>query len=117
MTEFRARFIGKCSPVHVFWGALDLAVTRFSGRSAPPHPGGIPNLPDVVTREAYSHEVSSCGFWPGGGRSLTPLSILMRTRRRRGFREAAVRPAEAFHSTPRAVKFILPYRAVRQAEN
>jgi hypothetical protein len=66
-TEFRARFIGKCSPVHYFWGAPDLAVTRFSGRTAPVHPGGIPNLPDRVTREAYSHEVSSAGFWPGGG--------------------------------------------------
>ena len=65
--RFRARFIGKCSPVHFFWGAPDLAVTRFSGRPAPEHPGGIPNLPDRVTREAYSHEVSSCGFWPGGG--------------------------------------------------
>jgi hypothetical protein len=64
---FRARFIGKCSPVHLFWGAPDLAVTRFSGRTAPEHPGGIPNLPDRVTREAYSHEVSSSGFWPGGG--------------------------------------------------
>ena len=64
--EFRARFIGKCSPVHFFWGGLDLAVTRFSGRRAPPHPGGVPNLPDWVAREAYSHEVSSCGFWPGG---------------------------------------------------
>ena len=62
---FRGRFIGKCSPVHLFWGAMDLAVTRFSGRPAPEHPGGIPNLPDRVTREAYSHEVSSCGFWPG----------------------------------------------------
>jgi hypothetical protein len=67
LKEFRARFIGKCSPVHFFWGAPDLAVTRFSGRRAPEHPGGIPNLPDRVTREAYSHEVSSCGFWPGGG--------------------------------------------------
>jgi hypothetical protein len=65
--KFRARFLGKCSPVHFFWGAADLAVTRFSGRAAPEHPGGIPNLPDWVTREAYSHEVSSCGFWPGGG--------------------------------------------------
>ena len=64
---FRSSFIGKCSPVHLFWGAPDLAVTRFSGRPAPPHPGGIPNLPDSVTREAYSHEVSSAGFWPGGG--------------------------------------------------
>ena len=66
-TRFRARFAGKCSPVHFFWGAPDLAVTRFSGRRAPEHPGGVPNLPDAVAREAYSHEVSSCGFWPGGG--------------------------------------------------
>src|SRR6266550_3368687 len=66
-TAFRARFIGKCSPVHFFWGSFDLAVTRFSGRRAPEHPGGVPHLPDAVTREAYSHEVSSCGFWPGGG--------------------------------------------------
>ena len=68
--EFRARFVGKCSPVHYFWGAPDLAVTRFSGRPAPEHPGGVPHLPDRVAREAYSHEVSSCGFWPGGGRLL-----------------------------------------------
>jgi hypothetical protein len=65
--RFRARFIGKCSPVHFFWGAPDLAVTRFSGRKAPEHPGGVPHLPDAVAREAYSHEVSSCGFWAGGG--------------------------------------------------
>src|SRR6202045_3593845 len=65
--EFRSGFCGKCSPVHFFWGSFDLAVTRFSGRPAPPHPGGIPHLPDAVAREAYSHEVSSAGFWPGGG--------------------------------------------------
>jgi len=65
--EFRARFIGKSSPVHFFWGSFDLALTRFSGRPAPSHPGGVPNLPNWVAREAYSHEVSSCGFWPGGG--------------------------------------------------
>src|SRR5262249_25338085 len=65
--EFRAHFIGKCSPVHFFWGSFDLAVTRFSGRQAPSHPGGVPNFPDWVAREAYSHEVSSAGFWPGGG--------------------------------------------------
>ena len=65
--QFRTRFLGKVSPVHFFWGSFDHAVTRFSGRKAPPHPGGIPNLPDAVTREAYSHEVSSAGFWPGGG--------------------------------------------------
>src|SRR6202008_2379247 len=63
---FRSTFLGKVSPVHFFWGSFDLAVTRFSGRRAPLHPGGIPNLPDPVTREAYSHEVSSAGFWPGG---------------------------------------------------
>jgi len=69
---FRARFIGKVSPVHFFWGAPDLAVTRFSGRRAPLHPGGVPNLPDWVARESYSHEVSSCGFWPGGGAIAYP---------------------------------------------
>jgi hypothetical protein len=66
LDRFRARYRGKCSPVHLFWGSFDLAVTRFSGRPAPVHPGGIPHLPDVVTREAYSHEVISAGFWPGG---------------------------------------------------
>jgi len=70
--EFRGRFIGKSSPVHFFWGAPDLAVTRFSGRRAPLHPGGVPNLPDWVARESYSHEVSSCGFWPGGGAIAYP---------------------------------------------
>ena len=67
LKDFRTGFVGKVSPVHLFWGSFDLAVTRFSGRSAPLHPGGIPGLPDAVTREAYSHEVSSAGFWPGGG--------------------------------------------------
>ena len=66
-SHFRTGFLGKASPVHFFWGSFDLAVTRFSGRPAPPHPGGVPNLPDAVAREAYSHEVSSAGFWPGGG--------------------------------------------------
>ena len=75
--EFRARFVGKCSPVHYFWGAPDLAVTRFSGRPAPEHPGGVPHLPDRVAREAYSHEVSSCGFWPGGGPVAYRCSIPM----------------------------------------
>jgi hypothetical protein len=84
---FRTRFVGKCSPVHFFWGSFDLAVTRFSGRSAPLHPGGVPHLPDAVTREAYSHEVSSAGFWPGGGATLRmPLSILIATRRLRASR-------------------------------
>ncbi len=71
--QFRSGFIGKCSPVHLFWGSFDLAVTRFSGRTAPPHPGGIPNCPDWITREAYSHEVSSCGFWPGGDAMPYPV--------------------------------------------
>jgi hypothetical protein len=71
--EFRSEFCGKCSPVHFFWGSFDLAVTRFSGRPAPPHPGGVPHLPDVVAREAYSQEVSSLGFWPGNAAMPTPI--------------------------------------------
>ncbi len=71
--EFRAGFCGKCSPVHFFWGSFDLAVTRFSGRRAPPHPGGVPHLPDAVAREAYSHEVSSLGFWPGNEMMPEPI--------------------------------------------
>ena len=79
--QFRSGFIGKCSPVHFFWGAPDLAVTRFSGRTAPEHPGGIPNLPDRVTREAYSHEVSSAGFWAGGGRDRVSRVLRLRVSR------------------------------------
>ena len=71
--RFRAGFVGKGSPVHFFWGSFDLAVTRFSGREAPPHPGGVPGLPDRITREAYSHEVSSAGFWPGGVVAADPI--------------------------------------------
>jgi len=95
---FRARFSGKCSPVHFFWGAPALAVTRFSGRRAPEHPGGVPNLPDWVTREAYSHEVSSCGFWPGGG--LVPYAAFYSYAypEPTGFSEAEVRPRAAFYS-------------------
>src|SRR5262249_16389456 len=70
--HFRSEFCGKCSPVHFFWGSFDLAVTRFSGRAAPTHPGGVPHLPDSVTREAYSHEVSSLGFWPGNAAMPDP---------------------------------------------
>ncbi len=77
LEQFRTGFIGKCSPVHFFWGSFDLAVTRFSGRRAPPHPGGVPGLPDAVVREAYSREVSSAGFWPGGGGWITQPSIPM----------------------------------------
>jgi hypothetical protein len=114
MKEFRARFIGKCSPVHLFWGALDLAVTRFSGRKAPQHPGGVPNLPDWVTREAYSHEVSSCGFWPGGGAVSYPAFYSYAYPEPPGFSDAAVRPHTAFYSAD-LHEFILPYDAVRQS--
>jgi hypothetical protein len=113
---FRARFIGKCSPVHYFWGAPDLAVTRFSGRRAPEHPGGVPNLPDRVTREAYSHEVSSCGFWPGGGPVPHAGFYSYAYPEPDGFSNAKVAPAAAFYSGDLR-EFILPYDAVRQAAN
>jgi hypothetical protein len=111
---FRARFIGKCSPVHFFWGAPDLAVTRFSGRRAPEHPGGVPNLPDWVTREAYSHEVSSCGFWAGGGQVPHAAFYSYAYPEPTGFAQAKVRPAAAFYSTDLR-EFVLPYDTVREA--
>jgi hypothetical protein len=112
MKQFRARFIGKVSPVHFFWGSFDLAVTRFSGRTAPPHPGGMPNLGDWVAVEAYSHEVSSCGFWPGNGgfgkagfySYAYPAPV--------GFAEAPLRPPAAVFDT-NLQEFILDYEAVR----
>ncbi len=112
LTQFRARFVGKCSPVHFFWGAPDLAVTRFSGRTAPPHPGGVPRLPDWVAREAYSHEVSSCGFWPGGGPVDYAAFYAYAYPEPAGFAQATVRPAEAFYSQDLR-EFILPYDVVR----
>jgi len=112
--DFRARFIGKSSPVHFFWGAPDLAVTRFSGRPAPEHPGGIPNLPDWITREAYSHEVSSCGFWPGGGAIPYPAFYSYAYPEPAGFPLATVKPTEAFYS-PDFKEFVLPYEIVRQS--
>jgi hypothetical protein len=112
--KFRARFVGKASPVHFFWGAPDLAVTRFSGRLAPPHPGGVPNLPDRVAREAYSHEVSSCGFWPGGGPVAYPAYYSYAYPEPEGFDKAAIKPASAFYSTDLR-EFILPYDEVRNA--
>lgn len=114
--QFRARFIGKCSPVHLFWGAPDLALTRFSGRRAPEHPGGIPNLPDWVTREAYSHEVSSCGFWPGGGPIPHAAFYSYAYPEPAGFSGAPVRPGTAVYNTDLR-EFILPYDAVRQSES
>ena len=113
---FRARFHGKASPVHFFWGAADLAVTRFSGRRAPTHPGGVPNLPDWVTREAYSDEVSSCGFWPGGGPVPYPVFYAYAYPAPAGFEEAPVRPSSASYNTDLR-EFILPYDAVRAAES
>ncbi|ALP54535.1 hypothetical protein Tel_16020 [Candidatus Tenderia electrophaga] len=112
--EFRARFLGKCSPVHFFWGSFDLAVTRFSGRPAPPHPGGFPNMPDWVAREAYSHEVSSAGFWPGGGGIDHAAFYSYAYPTPNGFAEAPVRPSAAYFSKQLG-EFILPYDDVRQA--
>jgi hypothetical protein len=114
--RFRARFLGKCSPVHFFWGAPDLAVTRFSGRPAPLHPGGVPGLPDRVTRDAYSHEVSSAGFWPGGGPVAYPVFYSYAYPEPPRFAQAAVRPAAAFYSND-LKEFLLPYDAVRTAES
>jgi len=113
-TAFRARFIGKCSPVHFFWGSFDLAVTRFSGRRAPEHPGGVPHLPDAVTREAYSHEVSSCGFWPGGGPVPFPAYYSYAYPTPDGFGAAPVLPGAAFFSRDLG-EFVLPYDEVRRA--
>jgi len=113
--EFRSRFCGKCSPVHFFWGSFDLAVTRFSGRPAPPHPGGIPHLPDAITREAYSQEVSSLGFWPGNAAAPTPIFYSYAYPEPAGFAEAKVQPAAAFYE-PKLREFMLPYDAVRTAE-
>ena len=112
--HFRTGFLGKVSPVHFFWGSFDLAVTRFSGRSAPPHPGGVPNLPDAVAREAYSHEVSSAGFWPGGGPIDYPAYYSYAYPAPAGFGAARVRPEAAFWLKDLG-EFILPYDAVRTA--
>jgi len=111
---FRTSFLGKASPVHFFWGSFDLAVTRFSGRRAPLHPGGIPHLPDAITREAYSHEVSSAGFWPGGGPIDYAAYYSYAYPQPDGFASASVRPAQAFFNGAFG-EFILPYDAVRTA--
>lgn len=112
--RFRTAFLGKCSPVHFFWGSFDLAVTRFSGRRAPLHPGGVPNLSNEVAREAYSHEVSSAGFWPGGGAIDYPAFYAYAYPAPEGFAAARVRPDAAFFSSDLG-EFILPYDAVRRA--
>jgi hypothetical protein len=111
-TVFRARFVGKSSPVHFFWGSFDLAVTRFSGRTAPPHPGGVPNMPDWVAREAYSHEVSSAGFWPGNDAYPEAVCYSYAYPEPAGFRDTVVQPAAARFETGLG-EFVLPYEAVR----
>lgn len=112
--EFRARFIGKSSPVHFFWGSADLAVTRFSGRTAPPHPGGVPHLPDWVAREAYSHEVSSAGFWAGGEQYPQACFYSYAYPEPAGFAVAPVGPIGA-HYNDALREFVLPYDAARRA--
>ncbi len=114
--RFRSRFIGKCSPVHMFWGSFDLAVTRFSGRPAPLHPGGVPHLSDAVVREAYSHEVSSAGFWPGGGGVDEACFYAYAYPTPKGFADAAVRPQGARFGAELG-EFLLPYEAVRTADD
>jgi Family of unknown function (DUF5996) len=112
LKKFRSRFTGKVSPVHFFWGGFDMAVTRFSGRPAPRHPGGAPNCADWVMEEAYSHEVSSCGFWPGGSEEGSFYAYAYPEPD--GFSRWGVEPAEAFYD-PALGDFLLPYAAVRQA--
>lgn len=111
--QFRSGFLGKASPVHFFWGSFDLAVTRFSGRNAPLHPGGVPGLPDAVTREAYSHEVSSAGFWPGNDAFPTAAFYSYAYPEPVGFRDRAVAPGAYFEE--KLAEFILPYDTVRSA--
>jgi hypothetical protein len=110
---FRTGFLGKASPVHFFWGSFDLAVTRFSGRTAPRHPGGVPRLPDPVTREAYSHEVSSVGFWPGNDAFPHAAFYSYAYPEPAGFRDRPVTPGARFDGV--LGEFILPYEAVRNA--
>ena len=110
--RFRTGYLGKVSPAHLFWGSFDLAVTRFSGRAAPPHPGGIPNLPDEVTREAYSHEVSSAGFWPGNGGAGEAMFYSYAYPTPDGFGERLVDPGAARWDESLG-EFLLPYDAVR----
>jgi hypothetical protein len=115
-TRFRAGFIGKASPVHLFWGSFDLAVTRFSGRKAPLYRGSVPNIPKKVMEEAYSHEVSSCGFWPGNEKAPSPIFYSYCYPTPPDFGRQRVEPAQAFYSDEMG-EFILPYEAVRQADD
>jgi hypothetical protein len=112
--RFRSGFVGKASPVHLFWGALDLAATRFSGRPAPPHPGGAPNCGPQVMLEAYSHEVSSCGYWPDGAAEGVFYSYAYPTPP--GYADSPVQPSQATWSVELG-EFVLPYQVVRTAPN
>lgn len=114
LKQFRADYVGKCSPVHFFWGSFDLAVTRFSGRRAPDHPGGIPHLPARVAKEAYSHEVQSCGFWPGNEMYPHAAFYSYAYPEPPGFAEAKIEPSAAFYHNELR-EFILPYEAVRKS--
>jgi hypothetical protein len=116
LQKFRSNFVGKSSPVHFFWGSFDLAITRFSGRRAPEHPGGIPHLSDEVVREAYSHEVMSCGFWPGNEMYPHAAFYAYAYPEPGNFSKARIMPPEAFYNTD-LHEFILPYDVVRTAEN
>jgi hypothetical protein len=114
LAVFRSRFVGKVSPIHLFWGGLDLAVTRFSGRTAPPHPGGAPNCGPHVMLEAYSHEVSSAGYWPGGGGQGTFYSYAYPEPD--GYRDYPVQPDAAFYDTQLG-EFVLPYEVVAATDD
>ena len=115
LQRFASRFLGKASPVHFFWGSFDLAYTRFSGRPAPRHPGGVPNCPDYVMVEAYSHECASFGFWPGGGAVTEPAFYAYAYPEPTGFAQRSILPKAARYDNDLR-EFILPYEAVRAAE-
>jgi hypothetical protein len=114
LLELRSRFLGKASPVHFFWGGFDLALSFFSGRPAPPHPGGIPHVADWVMREAYSHECASMGFWPGGGAVQEPAFYAYAYPEPDGYKDHPVEPEQAFYH-PEMRELILPYDAVRRS--
>lgn len=116
LTLFRSKFIGKCSPVHFFWGANDLAVSRFSGRKAPKHPGGVPYLSNAVVQEAYSHEVYSCGFWPGNEAFPSAAYYAYIYPEPAGFKEAKIHPSGSYYH-PELKEYILPYELVQQSKN
>ena len=114
MQRFRSGFVGKVSPVHFFWGGFDLACTRFSGRTAPTHPGGSPNCPDWVMEEGYSHELSSCGFWPGGGEEGAFYAYAYPTPEE--FSDFEIGPTGSFYSEQFG-EFLLPYEVVRDSDD